>query len=219
MRYIFYFHGGGLVSGTPNDLPNTHKKFFEDLGYTIIYVPYPLAPEAKFETILKETLHFVNQYPLNDALFFGRSAGAFLMMHLCEFVKPKALISFYGYMLHDTTWVDTPSQHYNQYPPVHIQMEHLESRFALYIQLRQKGNWRSILKYHHLSKPNQNIPIFIWHSLFDPDVPYKEAKFMQSYFNNSTLKTALVHEHEIDIDHFNTIKQDLKTFIQKVTDT
>lgn len=217
-KYIFYFHGGGLVSGTPNDLPQTHQDSLKQLGYTIVTVPYPLAPEASFEAILQSAIRFIDKYETKEFFFFGRSAGAFLAFHVAQFHPPKGIISFYGYMLNDTEWVDSPSQHYNQYPPITIDFNHLKERFALYIHLRQTGTWRTFIQYHHQCHPNPNIPVFIWHSLFDPDVPYHEARAIQSYFKDTTLHTALLHEHEIDIKHWDQIKTELIRFIKKVED-
>lgn len=219
---LFYFHGGGLLSGFPHDLPSNQIHFFESLGYEIIYVPYPLAPETPFESILSETLNFLKKYNTHKSVFYGRSAGAFLALHCLEECNPLAMISFYGYLMIDDHWAKTPSKHYLKYPRVtkntiniHNTPIYEADRYHLYIYARQTGRWLNLIKYKaHQSLP-LNIPIFIWHSLFDPDVPYNNAKLIKSHYKNSTLVTALYHEHEIDEKHFDDIDSKLKSFLKK----
>ena len=44
---ILYFHGGGLLYGHKEDLPEGHLIKLTEAGYIIIAYDYPLAPTAK----------------------------------------------------------------------------------------------------------------------------------------------------------------------------
>lgn len=106
-KFVLYLHGGGLVYGSKNDLPNELKQIFLDKEYTILALDYLLAPNSTLEEIiahLKESVQqiyseIVGSYPLGIC---GRSAGSFLMFHLANWLikinrKPSFLINFYGY--------------------------------------------------------------------------------------------------------------------------
>ena len=42
---ILYLHGGGLLYGIKDDLPEIYINKFLDSGYDILLLDYPLAPE------------------------------------------------------------------------------------------------------------------------------------------------------------------------------
>lgn len=169
-KAILYFHGGGLIYGSAHDLPLIYRQMILDEGYDFITLEYPLAPETKFEMILKKSVEGIEwfqkhyQSALNlsspDFVLFGRSAGAYLSIltaHTC-LQKPKALLLFYGYStLQDATF-RLPNRHYLTFPQVSEQLVNqlvkteplvegpIELRFGLYIYYRQSGNWiRGIL--------------------------------------------------------------------------
>ena len=43
---LLYFHGGGLVYGSKEDLPALHLQTLCEQGFRIIAFDYPLAPQA-----------------------------------------------------------------------------------------------------------------------------------------------------------------------------
>ena len=49
---ILYFHGGGLVYGSREDLPDFHIETLTNAGFTIISFDYPLAPESKIDNTI-----------------------------------------------------------------------------------------------------------------------------------------------------------------------
>jgi len=166
---ILYFHGGGLLYGTRDDLPELYINKFLNAGYDFLALDYPLAPESNLTLILKsafETLCFylnnsdkVFELKNNKYVLFGRSAGAYLCFMLCDrlikynFPLPAALISLYGYTRLDDPAFNTPSKYYNKLAKVPDEaIEKIISdtpttygpmnlRFSLYIKARQEGSW------------------------------------------------------------------------------
>ncbi len=49
---ILYFHGGGLLYGSREDLPRRHIDTLTRAGYIIVSYDYPLAPAARLDTIM-----------------------------------------------------------------------------------------------------------------------------------------------------------------------
>ncbi|MDF2571720.1 MAG: hypothetical protein K0R55_3324, partial [Sporomusa sp.] len=108
---IIYFHGGGLLYGVRDDLPELYISQFLQSGYDFLALDYPLAPESKLDQILKSASDMLSFYLKNfDTIFnlekntyvlFGRSAGAYLSFMLCDMLiknkdlLPAALISLY----------------------------------------------------------------------------------------------------------------------------
>ncbi|MDH6363520.1 acetyl esterase [Enterococcus sp. PF1-24] len=107
-KNILYFHGGGLIYGTRNDLPATLLNIFLESGYTVISVDYLLAPNTSLVEILKSvqanfselmTTHF----PKEPVILAGRSAGSYLAFQLAKQLQKQpypqliGLINFYGY--------------------------------------------------------------------------------------------------------------------------
>ncbi len=170
---ILYFHGGGLLYGTRDDLPEIYITKFLDAGYDFLALDYPLAPETKLELILKsvfETLLFylnnsdkVFELKNNKYVLFGRSAGAYLCFMLCNKLisshsaMPLAMISLYGYTRLDETQFNTPSKYYNKLAKIPddaiekiitdtpITYGPMNLRFSLYIKARQEGSWIEVL--------------------------------------------------------------------------
>ena len=48
---LLYLHGGGLVFGDRNDLPDAYREMLADAGYSLLTIDYPLAPEAQLPKI------------------------------------------------------------------------------------------------------------------------------------------------------------------------
>ena len=163
---LLYLHGGGLVFGDRNDLPDKYKKMLSDAGYALLAIDYPLAPEAQLPQIilcLQQALVWFREegkklFNLGSAdyVLFGRSAGAYLAFLLAaRSTDPylKGLASFYGYYSLDESSFHIPSTYYNTFPKVPvaylkqlIQKQPLAvgavtERFPLYLHARQTGKW------------------------------------------------------------------------------
>ena len=166
---ILYFHGGGLLYGVRDDLPEMYINNFLNSGYDFLALDYPLAPESKLDMILKSTFQILSFYLKNmDKVFalennkyvlFGRSAGAYLCFMMCNMLiknkvlLPMAIISLYGYTRLDEVPFSTPSKYYNKLAKIpHESIEKIISdspvtygptalRFSLYIKARQEGTW------------------------------------------------------------------------------
>ena len=121
---ILYFHGGGLVYGSREDLPDFHIETLTNAGFTIIAFDYPLAPESKIDIILSDIINSIESYIANNNLPYflgGRSAGAYLCL-LAASKKlskaPNGILSYYGYGFLTRDWFETPSNYYNTLPKV-----------------------------------------------------------------------------------------------------
>ena len=133
---IFYLHGGGLVFGTREDLPEIYKNLFLSNGYDFFAIDYPLAPESDLCEI-QEAVHtavgFLLSHPQQfgytafpSFFLFGRSAGAYLA--LCEAKRlttiakkneshpvPAGILSFYGYHKLSLPEFQKPVPYYRQF--------------------------------------------------------------------------------------------------------
>ncbi len=163
---LLYLHGGGLVFGDRNDLPDAYRKMLSDAGYALLTIDYPLAPETQLPEImlcLQQSLVWFREegkklFHLGSAdyVLFGRSAGAYLAFQLAaRSADPhlKGLASFYGYYSLDDPSFHLPNAYYNTFPkvPAHyvdqlIQMRPLAvgpvtARFPIYLHARQTGKW------------------------------------------------------------------------------
>ena len=108
---LIYFHGGGLIYGTRNDLPSALTNIFLKKQIEVIALDYPLAPNSSLSKILETTFQsFKELYkkviePHNfNYILCGRSAGGFIMfwlanqiLKLIQIKKPTKIINFYGY--------------------------------------------------------------------------------------------------------------------------
>lgn len=173
---LLYFHGGGFVFGSREDLPTPVIEQLTANGIGMVAVDYPLAPETKFPTLLKMTHKvtkwFVEEFlPANNVqsyFIFGRSAGGFLALANGVYAQqlstyPKGIISFYGYYHLSDASFSLPNRYYLQYPKVNeqivanqIQKEPLfestdQNRYFIYMAARQKGDWMDTL----LDSPEQ----------------------------------------------------------------
>lgn len=162
---ILYFHGGGLVYGTVDDLPEVYRDMLLAEGYDLISLEYPLAPETRLDQIrntIKEGLCWFQEehtrtlsLASGDYILFGRSAGAYLALLACREaeVKPQALLLLYGYHSLQEASFRIPSRHYLQFPavgeavaqrlvqPIPVAEGTKEKRYALYVHYRQTGTW------------------------------------------------------------------------------
>lgn len=168
-KTIIYLHGGGLLYGDKNDLPEQYLNLFLSAGYDFLAMDYPLAPEIKLPNILasiQEGLQWFQTHAVSDLslesadyLLFGRSAGAYLAFLAASrsTAKPTAILSLYGYHTLREASFRIPSRHYLAYQrlvkadverllsPIPLVKGEKEQRFALYVYARQSGAWLSYL--------------------------------------------------------------------------
>lgn len=166
---ILYFHGGGLLYGVRDDLPEIYINTFLNSGYDFLALDYPLAPESKLDIILKSAYEFLffsiknldKFFALknNNYVLFGRSAGAYLCFMMCDMLiknkalMPIAIISLYGYANLDEVEFNAPSKYYNKLASVSdesikkiisdspVTYAPMNLRFSLYTKARQEGSW------------------------------------------------------------------------------
>jgi len=163
-----YFHGGALLYGSREDLPQYHLEQLCGAGCGVLAMDYPLAPGAAVEDILADVKESVSWYlQSREKLFsealpyflWGRSAGGYLCLTAMERGLPEppaGVLSYYGYGLLCPGWYDAPSPFYLRYPRVpesclaaaprgmRTQGE-LERYYFLYVHLRQTGKWGEYL--------------------------------------------------------------------------
>ena len=162
---ILYFHGGGLVYGSREDLPDFHIQTLTNAGFTIIAFDYPLAPESKIDIILSDVINSIENYISNSYIYnnlpyflWGRSAGAYLCL-LAASKKlskaPNGILSYYGYGFLTRDWFEKPNSYYNTLPKVNESCLNickdnirtsgsLDSRYSIYVYARQTGNWKTL---------------------------------------------------------------------------
>lgn len=233
---ILYFHGGGLLYGVRDDLPELYINSFLNSGYDFLSLDYPLAPESKLDVILdsssEEILYFLENHKEvfglenKKYILFGRSAGAYLCLQICDMLirnnilKPMAIISLYGYARLDEAEFNTPSKYYNKLPKVSketiekiisdvpVTYGPMSSRFSLYIKARQEGSWiKYICKKENLnaySFDTDNLknfpPTILAAATLDPDVPYRISKSLSKLIPNSHCITIYSEVHDFDRD-------------------
>lgn len=163
---ILYFHGGGLISGDRNDLPESHIEKFCNNNYAIITFDYRLAPKYKLPDILSDIISSINwyinsRYNLFDTklpyFLWGRSAGAYLSLLAAREdyrENPLGILSYYGYGFMEDNWAKSPSPFYNMLPKLDKKIvddilnnedASITKRFTLYLYARQSGNWLSLI--------------------------------------------------------------------------
>lgn len=235
---LIYIHGGGFILGERSDLPELYINMFNDAGYNLLLLDYPLAPEVDLATIhhyLTQALEWfhVNHSILGlnsaDYYLFGRSAGAYLAL-LLSAKNPsqhqKGIIAFYGYysMLFDA--FTNPNDYYLQFPK-HSFMDlydltdqgilteaSVKSRYVLYINYRQTGEWlskvlpdRSQWEYYSLTDQElSKFPrTFLTASNTDKDVPYESSVHLSHTIPNNVFHPVENQYHDFDRDFNNPI--------------
>lgn len=166
---ILYFHGGGLLYGQREDLPQLHLSTLTQAGYRIIAFDYPLSPSAKLDLILEDACASVNHYIENPSFYhsetlpyflWGRSAGAYLCLLIAASGQckkaPAGILSYYGYGFLCDGWFTAPSTYYRTLPSVdesafraipseiHAEGE-LNTHYSVYVYARQTGSWINLI--------------------------------------------------------------------------
>lgn len=239
---ILYFHGGGLVYGSREDLPDFHIQTLTNAGFTIIAFDYPLAPESKIDVILDSVINSIENYISNNNLpyfLWGRSAGAYLCL-LAASKKlskaPNGILSYYGYGFLTRDWFEKPNAYYNTLPKVNKSCLNickddgictsgsLDSRYSIYVYARQTGKWINLfyegrekfffLDYSLALCDKLPCPVFYTHSINDNDVSYNEFKELSTKFKGTTY---IVSEPMHDFDR-NTDLDSTKKLLEKTVD-
>lgn len=131
---VLYLHGGGLVFGSREDLPEPYVRMFLKAGYTLVALDYPLAPEASIGQINDFVFDAWQELIAAPQLagkfrahvLFGRSAGAYLSLMLSARIVreagltqnpkalplPAAILDYYGfYNLSDPAFFEPSARH------------------------------------------------------------------------------------------------------------
>lgn len=203
-KYMIYFHGGGLVYGSRNDLPTELKQLFLNKGYTLITVDYLLAPNSTLTEIVSaliQSFHEIQERIGQASFSFcGRSAGSYLMLLLTNHLiqqqsttMPEQLVNFYGYT--DFAFLDT-ERNLSDVAVTEQMIKKTETalpvwddpflqRYLLYIY----GVQNHLLKeYYGLTEQSQSAftisseklqlfpPLFSTASTADQEIPFKYSK-------------------------------------------
>lgn len=167
---ILYLHGGGLVYGHKDDLPEEYIQLFLGSGYDLIMLDYLLAPESPLEEIITTLETSINHFTTHiykdigltasNYVLFGRSAGSYLALLAAKrnnIMRPAALILFYGYSSLSEAFFSTPNSHFLTMPTIPHSLitaiirnkpltnGPIQKRYALYIYARQTGTWLSLI--------------------------------------------------------------------------
>lgn len=213
---IVYIHGGGLIWGSRKEINQEQVALYNEAGYHILSIDYRLAPETKLPEIaedIRDIFRWLNSEGKQELQFnpervavVGSSAGGYLALLSGTFeIKPKAIISFYGYGNILGDWYTRPSPHFTKMTQVPemlaknliqkktISVGPIEKRYAIYLYSRQQGKWNEYVagmdpvfskdKLKNLC-PVLNIdshypPTMLLHGNRDEDVPYEESMHME----------------------------------------
>jgi len=181
---IIWIHGGALIFGSRNDLPEEQKKFYLNAGYSLVSIDYRLAPSTKLPEIVNDVadaIHWVHKYGADSLgidpekiYVVGHSGGGYLALTsgYSSKIRPGAIVSFYGYGDIRGKWYSSPSAYYLTQPAVSraraeklmydsmITSASFEDRFDLYLYSRQKGNWPEMVSGHDPKKEAEWFKIF-----------------------------------------------------------
>lgn len=211
---IIYIHGGALIFGTRNWLSQEQVELYLNAGFSVVSIDYRLAPETKFELIIEDIQDAITwvrttatewyDFDANRIVLIGSSAGAYLSLLIGSMnIKPKAIVSFYGYGDILGEWYAEPSNYYCQRPIInetearqYVNRSEISDgpweRFYFYLYCRQYGLWveevTRLDRVHQADKlvkynPIDNIsieypPTLFLHGDKDTDVPFEQSVIM-----------------------------------------
>lgn len=205
---IVYLHGGGLIFGSREGVPEKLLSVFTDGGFRVIALDYPLAPHILLNGIvqdIKESIELLFEQGLLTERYFlwGRSSGAYLSLLLARdntfLRKPSGILSFYGYGFLTDGWGERPAAAYTCLPEVSPDALNLlpEGIYAsadmalcypVYVYARQTGCWLQLVSgleakdfmasWSLRLTDKLPCPLFSVHCIHDPDVPYAETDML-----------------------------------------
>lgn len=220
---ITYFHGGGLIFGSPDDLSQNYIDLLTQ-DFHLVLASYRLAPESNINTIISDALlqydAIKQRYPSIPLFTFGRSAGAFLAMIVSTHRQVDGIVDFYGYCrVHVPSFLRPNSQYQTLSSKITpeilnqlIQQQPLTSgpmqaRYPIYIHARGEAKWLDYLGIQTSTQSDYNIsaqqlnhfpPTFIVHCINDPDVPYSESEYIYQNVKNCHIETLDDNQHDFD---------------------
>lgn len=227
-KTIIYFHGGGLVYGSRNDLPHDYINLFLENGYDFLALDYPLYPETNIQDILKYCMSSIQWFLDNgievlgvkstNYILFGRSSGGFIANYITAFFsgkKPDKLISLYSYFDLNDYGLTGPNSHYigiGSIPLTTVKRliqakplssGRLENRYMIYVYLRQKGLWFKGLENIHmdLNIPNEYLIKFP-PTFLSASTKDKDVPYSQSTKMNQLIKDSYLFTVDEDIHDF-----------------
>jgi acetyl esterase/lipase len=240
---LIYLHSGGLIFGTRQWLSEAQIDYYANAGFNIVAVDYRLAPETKLQDIIvdvRDAIQWVRaslcpSYGLDPdrIALVGCSAGAYLslLMGTAE-IRPKAIVSFYGYGDIVGDWITEPSPYYSQKPSVSptrarelVGTSELAegdwSRFDYYLYCRQNGVWleevtgldrrkdvRLLSSMNPVDLLSEHFPPTLFlHGDRDTDVPYEQSVIMNQALQRLGVDSELISmegaDHVFD-QHFDS---------------
>ena len=226
---VLYFHGGGLLCGTRDDLPSQYLETFTAQGYNVYCFDYPLAPECAIGQIHEAAVSCLKWYLAQGGgpyYLFGRSAGAYLALYLAHRARlaglpaPAGILSFYGYPGLLVPEFTKPSAYYKKFLPMDASIVErltdksgrpvtygpLKDRYLLYVYARQTGKWTELLggnpDQYSLTPEDLSLlpPAFLTASSTDQDVPFGCSKRMARQIPGSLFHPVYNLEHDFDRD-------------------
>jgi len=225
---IIYIHSGALIFGTREWLPAEQIEYFVNSGFSIVNIDYRLAPETKFELIIediKDAIKWVKNkatewydFDTDNIAIMGSSAGGYLSLLTGTMdIKPKAIVSLYGYGDILGGWYAQPSEFYCKKPIInreeaikYIGKNEITNgewnRFNFYIYCRQHGVWvqevtkmdpvkdlNLLKKYNVIDNIGKDYPPAMFlHGNQDTDVPYEQSVMMHEKLKEAGVVTELI---------------------------
>lgn len=207
---VLWIHAGALIFGNRRQLPVDQVQFYLSHGYTVISLDYRLAPESKLPEIIEDVqcaYRWIQDHArlLNVAqdrtAIVGHSAGGYLALLAGAFLKPRAIVSFYGYGDITSEWYYRADPHYlkggsidrrEAYASIGesvLAVSPINPRNTYYRYCRQNGAWpRSVCGFDprlettrsELLCPIRRVsnaypPTLLIHGKKDTDVPFEES--------------------------------------------
>lgn len=225
---IIYIHGGALIFGARTWLSLEQIEFFVRAGFSVVSIDYRLAPETAFELIvedIRDAIEWVRTkatewygFDTTNLAVMGGSAGGYLsLLSGTMDIKPKAIVSFYGYGDILGSWLSEPSEHYCRQPVVSksqafetVGTESLTDgawgRFPFYLYCRQQGVWiQEVTKMDRTQNTDQlkqynpidhiagdYPPTLLLHGDQDTDVPYEQSVSMYNRLIEKGIEAKLI---------------------------
>ncbi len=111
-RLLIMLHGGAYVCGPSQFHVKAAAKLANDLGQTVYFVRYPLAPEAPyphaFNSVIEAIRALANEHKSQALQLFGDSAGGGLALAVTMALKQDRLISQLALL---SPWLDLTLSH------------------------------------------------------------------------------------------------------------
>ncbi len=233
---IVWIHGGALIFGNRGSVRPDQLQRYLSAGYAVVSIDYRLAPEAKLPAIvddLRDAYRWVQVtgpelfwIDPNRIALVGNSAGGYLalMAGFAVTPRPKALVSFYGYVDITGAWTTRPDPHFltlervtkeDAYKVVGatvLSESPIFPRVMFYNYTRQNGLWlrevaaldpdkererlEQFSPIHHVSK--EYPPTLFLHGDKDTDVPFEQSVRMAAALKRVGVPHQLIQMHNYD---------------------